>query len=487
MLFNSFEYLLLFTPLVVMGYFWLNRQVGNLTGKLWLVVASLFFYSWWSLSYLWLIGCSILFNFTIARWLDLLQGDKARAILTIAIACNLALLGYYKYVDFFINNINALLTTPLGLLHLALPLGISFFTFTQIAFLVDVYRGTVREYNLLHYCLFVTYFPHLIAGPILHHGEMMPQFSAPGAQKADWNNIHTGICLIAIGLLKKVVLADSLVANVSEGFDSTATLLFHQSWITSLSYSLQLYFDFSGYTDMAIGSALLCNIRLPANFNSPYQATNIQDFWRRWHITLSRLLLDYLYIPLGGNQHGICRMYIALFITFVLGGLWHGPSWTYILWGASHGIAAIVHKSWQTTGLRMPSLPAWLLTFLFANAAWVLFRANTLADASNMLQSMAGLNGFAGRNELILLANNIIEPATWNPLVEASPARKILLLFTGLLIVWLCPNSLSISQKHLLTSTTGTSIAMTAILTGSALFYTFFLSSGIKPFIYFYF
>lgn len=486
MLFNSLEYLLAFLPLTVLLYFALNRHTGNAGGKHWLVLASLFFYGWWSLHYLWLIGASILFNYSMAHWLTR-RVNYPRILLALAIAANLALLGYYKYADFFIANVNLLTGNQHSLPGLALPLGISFFTFTQIAFLVDVYRGTAREYNLLHYCLFVTYFPHLIAGPILHHSEMMPQFSSPGAQRPDWQNIQNGICLIALGLLKKVALADSLATVVNEGFSNASSLLFHQAWMTSLSYSLQLYFDFSGYTDIAIGSALLCNIRLPANFRSPYQASNIQDFWRRWHITLSRWLRDYLYIPLGGNRHGALRCHAALLATFVLGGLWHGANWTFVLWGALHGTAAVLHKGWQAARLRMPLFPAWLLTFLFVNTAWVLFRADNMTDALHVLQGMAGLHGFAPADELYALLRDITEPYTFNPLLEAMPGRKLSMLIVGLLIVWICPDSLSLSRKQALTGGSIATVILTSLLTGSALFYTFFLSTGIKSFIYFYF
>lgn len=485
MLFNSIEYLLLFMPLVVLGYFWLGRHIGALAGKWWLLATSLLFYGWWSLSYLWLIGGSILFNYSMARCIGVFP---ARRLLTgLAVVANLALLAYYKYADFFIANLNALADTHIGLLSLALPLGISFFTFTQIAFLIDVYRGQVREYSLSHYSLFVTYFPHLIAGPILHHRDMMPQLAVSGAQKADWHNIHTGICLIAIGLLKKVALADSLAPDVNEGFRTASALLFHEAWMTSLGYSLQLYFDFSGYTDIAIGSALLCNIRLPANFQSPYRATNIQDFWRRWHMTLSRWLRDYLYIPLGGNRHGIIRCHMALLLTFTFGGLWHGASWTFVLWGILHGLAAMLHKGWRAAGLRMPASVGWLLTFLFANAAWVFFRADSLADALHVLQGMAGLHGYAPGSVLVAMASNVADASTWNPLTESSSGRKLMLVVIGLLVVGLCPESLSLSRKPWLVSGNRRSVVLTGMLLGAALFYTFFLATGIKSFIYFYF
>lgn len=489
MLFNSFEYLLVFLPLTVIAYFWLNRHAGDLAGKSWLVVASLFFYGWWSLSYLWLICGSMLFNYGAARWLERLQGSKARLVLALAIAGNLALLGYYKYADFFISNLNTLGNDPIPLLHLALPLGISFFTFTQIAFLVDVHRGSAREYSLTHYFLFVTYFPHLIAGPIMHHKDMMPQFASTAARTVDWKNVHLGLFILAVGVLKKVALADSLSFAADEGFSSTDPLLFHNAWIASLSYTLQLYFDFSGYCDMAIGASLILNIRLPENFNSPYKAHNIQDFWRRWHITLSRWLRDYLYIPLGGNRYGIARSYAALLVTFLLGGLWHGPSWTFVMWGLLHGAAAVLHRGWALFHFRMPAFMGWLFTFLFVNAAWVFFRADSMTTAFGILKSMVGINGFAATNELVTLAKGLFDSEAWNPFNETVyfPARKTLFLFSALLIVWFLPNTQELCKKSFISCAGNHSAVLVGSIAGIALFYMLFMTSGIHSFIYFYF
>jgi D-alanyl-lipoteichoic acid acyltransferase DltB (MBOAT superfamily) len=274
-----------------------------------------------------------------------------------------------------------------------LPLAISFFTFTQIAYLVDSYRGETKEYDLLNYALFVTFFPHLIAGPIVHHKEIMPQFAAQTNLLKHHRNIALGLFLLAIGLCKKVLIADSFAQWASKGFDQLANLNFFEAWCTSLSYTFQLYFDFSGYTDMAIGASLLFNIRLPINFNSPYKASDIRDFWRRWHITLSRFLRDYLYIPLGGGRQGRYRAYVNLLVTFVLGGLWHGATWMFVLWGALHGAAMVMHRFWRELGLKLPVWLAWLVTFNFINITWVFFRAKDLSSAMNVLAGMAGLHG----------------------------------------------------------------------------------------------
>lgn len=489
MLFNSPEYLLLFLPITVLGHFWLNRHHAEQLGKIWLAAASLFFYGWWSIGYLWLIGGSILFNFFCAQWIARQsQRRAAKRILCIAIFSNLLLLGYYKYTDFFINTLNPWITTPLSPLHLALPLGISFFTFTQLAFLVDTYYGKVRECKFIHYSLFVTYFPHLIAGPILHHSEMMPQFSAPAARRVNWENIQLGLFILAVGLLKKVVLADSLAASADIGFNAQHPPAFLQAWFSSLSYTLQLYFDFSGYTDMAIGASLLFNIRLPENFNSPYKALNIRNFWQRWHITLSRWLRDYLYIPLGGSRHGELRMHAALLITFLLGGLWHGANWTFIIWGCLHGFASVVYKLWQRTNLHLPRVFSWLTTFLFVNFAWVFFRADNITLAKNIIASLLGFNGLASLSEIQQITANLLEPDFWNPLADTTgfPARQVLVLCLGTIVAAL-PNTQFLARSLSKTRSEFLSASIGGATLGTALFYMLFLSSGLLSYIYFYF
>lgn len=351
MLFNSYEFIFLFLPLTFAVYFWLNKKRLTQASKAWLVFASLFFYSWWNVIYLPLILGSILFNFavgsTITKMGDSLsvKGFSRKSLLTFGIVSNILLLAYFKYMDFFILNANVVLGTQWNLMHIVLPLGISFFTFTQIAYLVDAYRNEVKEMDYLNYTLFVTFFPHLLAGPILHHKEMMPQFDSIKSKVINYKNIAAGLFLFSIGLFKKVVIADTFAQWANAGFDSAQTLNIIEAWATSLSYTFQLYFDFSGYTDMALGVALMFNIRLPINFNSPYKALDIQDFWRRWHITLSRFLRDYIYIPLGGNRNSELRTYSNLFTVFLVGGLWHGASWMFIIWGALHGVAIVIHRA----------------------------------------------------------------------------------------------------------------------------------------------
>jgi D-alanyl-lipoteichoic acid acyltransferase DltB (MBOAT superfamily) len=396
MLFNSYEFIFVFLPISFFIYFFLLEKRVITGAKGFLVFASLFFYNWWNISYLPLILSSMLFNYVIGNSLN--ENFKKvrihkKSLLTFGIISNLSLLGYFKYTDFFLENFNTLFNSSIPLLHLALPLAISFFTFQQIAYLVDSYKGETAEYDFLNYSLFVTFFPQLIAGPIVHHKEMMPQFASKWNLVKNYKNIATGIFIFSIGLFKKVVIADSFSVWASAGFDIAPTLNLIEAWATSLSYTFQLYFDFSGYTDMAIGAALLFNIRLPINFNSPYKALDIQDFWRRWHITLSRFLRDYIYIPLGGNRKGSFRTYTNLLSTFILGGIWHGAGWTFVLWGFMHGVALAIHRFWKSLGFNMPNILAWFITFNFINIAWVFFRAKEFGDALKVLGGMFGYGG----------------------------------------------------------------------------------------------
>lgn len=400
MIFSSWQFILIFLPISFFVYFWLNHRRLVTAGKVWLVAISLFFYAYWDIHYLPLILGSIFLNFAIGTGLTQAQqhseefvkksrhAANRKIVLILGIAANLILLGYFKYTDFFLSNINAVFGSGYPLQNILLPLAISFFTFTQIVYLVDSYRGETAEYDLLNYALFVTFFPHLIAGPIVHHRQIMPQFASRWTLACRYPNILKGLFIFAIGLFKKVVIADSFAVWATAGFDGGHELGFFEAWATSLSYTFQLYFDFSGYCDMAIGASLLFNIWLPINFNSPYKAVSIQDFWRRWHITLSHFLRDYLYIPLGGNRSGSFRTYINLLATFVLGGLWHGATWMFVIWGGLHGSALVVHRLWTQLRRPMPAMLGWFLTFMFVNITWVFFRAKTLDDAQRVLGGM---------------------------------------------------------------------------------------------------
>ncbi len=397
MLFNSYEFIFLFLPLAFAGYFLLRTISWDILSKIWLVLASLFFYAYWNPVYLPVIIFSLFFNygfsFLILHKKNRLSRWKRLAWLIGGITVNVLLLGYFKYYNFLLWNINEVFDTSFAYQELELPIGISFYTFQQIAFLADAYREKVKERNFLNYSMFVTFFPQLIAGPIVHHSEMMPQFANKANRILRSENLSKGLYIFFIGLFKKVIIADTFALWASWGFDVAETLSMAEAWATSLTYTFQLYFDFSGYTDMAIGLALMFNIYLPFNFNSPYKALDIQDFWRRWHMTLSRFLRDYIYIPLGGNRKGEAVLLRNLMLTFLIGGIWHGAGWTFVFWGFLHGAATVIHRLWGHTRIRMNSLLAWFITFNFVNVAWIFFRALSWGDAMKVLKGMIGMNG----------------------------------------------------------------------------------------------
>lgn len=427
MLFNSFEFLFCFLPLSVVAFYTLAAVAGKRAAVAWLVLASLFFYGWWRPIYVVLLLASIGFNFSVSRLLSAIRTDPvaSKLLLGFGIAANLALLGYFKYANFFADSIGGLFSSSLQLPVIVLPLAISFFTFQQIAFLVDTRRGESEEPSFLNYCLFVTFFPQLIAGPIVHHKEMLPQFSAAEPSRISAHNVAVGLTLIIIGLFKKVVIADGLAIYVDPIFSAAeagGTITIFEAWGSALAYTMQIYFDFSGYVDMALGAARIFGIYLPLNFNSPYKARSISEFWRRWHMSLSRFLRDYLYFPLGGNRLGSMRRNINLMIVMLLGGLWHGAGWTFVFWGALHGSYLVVNHRFSTfaRGRNRPvglpcsvvSISAWLLTFVAVVYAWVFFRATTFDSAWLIVSAMSGnsilnlpalLAGRIGALESILL------------------------------------------------------------------------------------
>jgi alginate O-acetyltransferase complex protein AlgI len=400
LIFNSFEFIFMFLPIVFVLYYVFNK-INFTLSKIWLLASSLFFYSWWNPSYLPLILVSLLVNFFIGSYLGKMDRSRSKkALLTIGIFFNVCLLGYFKYYDFFASNLNWALGTNFNVLHLILPLAISFYTFQQIAYLVDSYRNETKEYNFLNYALFVSFFPQLIAGPIVHHSQVMSQFDDKHNRKINYKNIGLGLFVFAVGLFKKVGIADTFAVWANKGYSMYTELTFVDSWMTSLAYTFQLYFDFSGYSDMAIGAGLLFNIVLPMNFNSPYKALNIQDFWRRWHITLSGFLTKYIYIPLGGNRKGRVRTYINIMIIFFVSGFWHGAGWTFIIWGVMHGAASVINRLWTKAGFKMHKWLAWFITFNFVNATWVFFRAPSFDVALEVLKAMTGLKGISLPAEL---------------------------------------------------------------------------------------
>ncbi len=454
MTFNTHQFIFLFLPCTVVVYLLLNRLRLTVASTVWLILCSFVFYCWAEMKSGALLVFSILFNFSLGLGLTspLLQLGKTRRkmLLIFGIAANVALLGFYKYTGFVISNLNEWFNFGLPLKKILLPVGISFFSFTQIAYLVDLYHSPDKRTSFLNYALFISFFPRLLAGPIARYDEIIPQLEGLKSKTLNYRNLSLALYLFAIGLFKKVEIADRFQEWASLGFDGASNLHLLFAWATSLSYTFQIYFDFSGYTDMAIGAALFFNIRLPINFNSPYKALDVQDFWRRWHITLTRFLRDYIYIPLGGNRVSEPHIYCNLMATFLIGGLWHGAGWTFVFWGFLHGAGLVIHRVWKRTGLRLPRVIAWLVTFNFVNIAWVFFRAKTWNDVIRVLKGMAGLSGVALPEEwaktLHSFAGYGIQFMPWKRVMEGS-RDSWLFIFGALAICLFFRNSNELAER----------------------------------------
>ena len=454
MLFPTFTFILGFLPVTALVYFLLAGK-NSFAARLWLIAASLVFYSWFNWSYFFIIAGSILGNHIFAR---LLYRKRSVFIFVLGVCCNILLLGYFKYYDFFVENINAVFGTSWTLKKILLPLGISFFTFQQISFLQQVYSRTLQKrYSFSNYCLFVCFFPQLIAGPIVLPDEMMSQFDEEENSKPKAENIASGLYIFALGMAKKILLADFFAVIADNGFNACTGNIF-STWSSVLAYMFQIYFDFSGYCDMAIGIALLFNIKLPINFNSPYRADNIADFWRKWHITLGRFLMSSIYIPLGGNRCGKFRNCCNLMLTFFISGLWHGASWMFVLWGVMHGTALTLHRIWSKfLGFSMPLVPARLLTFFFVMLAWVPFRAENWNKTREIYRGM-------------------FLPESWN--FPGADSKDIALFAAGFIIVLFFKPVCEIEKKF--RPTWCSAITATALLVVSMFFFVKY-----SPFIYF--
>lgn len=444
MLFSSYVFILLFLPVTLAGFALLS-SAGRAVSLLWLLCASVVFYGFWNPLHVPLIAASITVNYLIGRAIQsgASLGWRRLAFAT-GIAGNLGLIGYYKYAGFFAGLFSGLSGQPLTIDKLILPLGISFFTFQQIAYLIDAWRGEARVYSPLEYAFVVLFFPHLIAGPIVRHSDLIDNLRRQEQLRLRSKDLSVGLVIFVMGLLKKILIADSIQHFVATLFGTVAggyEVAPMHAWVGVLAYTLQLYFDFSGYSDMAIGLGRMFSVPFPFNFNSPYKATSIIDFWRRWHITLSMFLRDYLYIPLGGSRCGPVRRYANLLMTMTLGGLWHGAGWTFILWGVWHGLLLCANHGWIALRKRMGWEPsqgflarstAWALTFLAVIAGWVLFRAESLESAISILKSLAGLT-FGGVEPyrkvygslvglIALVAVTVLLPNTQQLLARYEPA-----------------------------------------------------------------
>ena len=429
MLFNSYVFICVFLPIVVCCFFVIAKRYGRKPAQFWLVISSLFFYAWWDYRYLALLLLSILFNYKISCQIS--RKGMKKFWLVAGIAGDLCLLGWFKYAGFFADTFNALAgAAVIDVPHVILPLGISFFTFTQIAYLVDTYRGETITGDVVGFFEFVTIFPHLIAGPIISHRSMHPQFMAAHSYQLDYGNIAQGVVLFSLGLFKKVVLADSLAPWVGTIFSQAGPLDFVTAWVGALGYTLQLYFDFSGYSEMAIGLGLMLNLQFPTNFNAPYRATSIVDFWRRWHMTLGAWVKEYLYIPLGGNRQGEIKKMRNLFLSMLLVGFWHGAGWTFILWGGWHGLLLMINHQWRRLSISLPRGLAWAMTFLCVVMGWVVFRANDFVGAIAYLSAMVDIHSYGSVS-----------------LIHGEVAKCFRFVLAGMLLVLLVPTPLAMMKK----------------------------------------
>ena len=391
MIFNSYVFILFMIIVFSVFFILKDKKIkGQSLKKIWLFIASIIFYSYGCIEGLPILAFSIIFNYFIGNKIKKTEGKKKKRIFIFAVIINLLILVFFKYTTFLINSINGVAGTDFNFTNIILPLGISFYTFTQLAYIIDVYKGFKENYSILDYSLFVMIFPSVTSGPITNHKEMIPQFSKKS--KLNFENIAIGLSLFIIGLFKKVIIADGIAPWVNEVFANTESISFLEAWIGALGYTFELFFDFSGYSDMAIGIGKIFNLDFPINFDSPYQSNSITEFWRRWHISLSTWIKNYIYIPLGGNRKGEVKKYRNLLITMTLCGIWHGAGWNFVFWGALHGIYQIINNLWKKTKIKIPKIVGRILTFFSVMVGWIFFRAETFKDGINVFKKLFDFN-----------------------------------------------------------------------------------------------
>lgn len=501
MLFNSYIFIFLFLPLCLGGFYLFAHRGKSVLARLWLTGFSLWFYGYFNPSYLLIMICSILFNYAVFKGMEL-AGRKSpkwcRPVMIFGVAANLAVLFYFKYYDFFVENVNAVFGTSFVLKGILLPLGISFFTFQQIGFVVDAYRGEVKNCSFLDYALFVSFFPQLIAGPIVSQSEMLPQFAQIGRKRLDLEKFTAGIYLFTLGMVKKVLVADTFGLAVDWGYSNIPALSSVDSLLLVFFYSIQLYFDFSGYCDMARGLAWLFGMEIPVNFNSPYKAVNIIDFWRRWHITLSRFFRQYVYIPLGGNRKGRPRMYANLILIFLLSGIWHGAGWTFVTWGAAQGVLYIITRACQlyrkdhprsgtAAALRFPHrltmAAGTLFTFCYYSFACVFFRSETMTQAFAVFRRLF-TGGIALPAASFLEGFNldefwyVIKLLRLDALPYSSLYLPAIIILGTLLVIFFAPNAGQCAERF-------RPRAWNALLTAFLFLWCVLSLSGVSSFLYF--
>ncbi len=483
MTFNSYIFTLAFLPLSVIGYFCLNRFGLFNTSKIFLIAMSLWFYGYFNYSYLLIMVASIVVNWFVSKLLNKENfSNVVRKIILIAgIIFNLSLIFYFKYFDFFLSNLNAVFGSDFILRNILLPLGISFYTFQQVSYVVDSYKGETKGYNFVDYALFVSFFPQLVAGPIALHGEMIPQFKDKKQKHLNFENLSCGIHFFAIGLFKKVLIADTLGNAVAYGYANSEILSSAEAILVMLSYTFQIYFDFSGYSDMAIGIGKMFNISLPANFNSPYKAVSIIDFWDRWHLTLTRFLRNYVYFPLGGSRKGKFRTYINIMIVFFLSGLWHGATWIFVFWGLLHGAFNVFTRLIKVYWDKMLMPLRWLITFVFVNLTWIIFRAETVEQLLDMFKKVLLLSDGFTVSQTFAASFSIVEINSLFALFGSTNfSVDIITMISFVVIAFLVAVFLQNINQIKFKPTVSTSL-----ITVLFLFWSIVSFSGVSTFLYF--
>ena len=475
MLFNSYIFIFLFLPATLLVYFTLNRLKLTYPAKISLIIASLFFYGYNNPKYVLIIVASIILNYLLCILMRRYIAQRKK-IVVLGVVANVLLLGYFKYFDFLIQNINQIFDSSFDYLQIALPLGISFFTFQQISYLVDTSRGEQTGESFVDYVLFVTFFPQLVAGPIVSHDEILPQLASKENKRFRSDNMVQGIIAFSIGLFKKVIVADNLGKIVTYGYQHIPQLNSFEAFLTIIAYTLQIYFDFSGYCDMATGIGLMFNIKLPMNFNSPYKSTTILEFWKRWHITLTRFLTKYIYIPLGGNRKGTIHTYLNIFLVFLISGIWHGAGYTFIIWGILHGLASMLCRVFAKQVSKIPKWINWLLTFIFLNFTWVIFRADSISQAGLLIRRLT-VGGFEINEEL---TETLLQPTFISVPYQFLPFVFVIIVYivVSLAVCIFCKNTNELVEKK--------STSVQSLLATLCLFILSIISlSGVSTFLYF--
>ncbi len=482
MLFNSYIFIFLFLPVALTGYALLKRTGATLP-KVWLIGMSLWFYGYFNIGYLAIMVCSILSNYLIYLWMR--SAGRKRPVLVLGVTGNILLLVYYKYFDFLTECANAVLKTDFPLRNILLPLGISFFTFQQIGFLADTYRGEAPECTFVDYALFVSFFPQLIAGPIADCGSMMPQYALIGPKSGfDREKFRRGMVIFIAGLASKVLVADTFGKSVDHAYATVSSINSSEAILAILFYALQLYYDFNGYCNMAIGLGLMFGIDIPVNFDSPYKSHNIIEFWKRWHITLNKFLTRNVYIPLGGSRKGEARTYVNLMLVFLISGIWHGAGFNFIIWGLMHGVMYVtVRLLKRFAHIECDKAFSHAVTFIFICIAWVFFRAEDTGEALALLKRVID-GGWALPGEAFLKGFNSGE--FWYALkvlhlTDTGIGRYlIMLLFTvaTLAVTFLAPNALKVTEKMKYRTGYG-------VLLGVVFVWCVLSLSGVSTFLYF--